>query len=66
VHHIIPRSRGGPTKLTNLMLLCSFHHLILVHHWGWTITLNPDGTTAMTSPDKARVFHSHSPPTAAA
>src|SRR5580658_3888447 len=29
VHHILPRSQGGPTKLTNLILLCSFHHLIL-------------------------------------
>src|SRR5580658_437250 len=31
VHHILPRSQGGITKLTNLILLCSFHHLILVH-----------------------------------
>jgi hypothetical protein len=66
VHHIKPRSKGGHTKLTNLILLCSFHHLILVHTWGWTITLNPDGTTTMTSPDRKRTYHSHSPPTAAA
>ncbi|HEX9031413.1 MAG TPA: DUF222 domain-containing protein, partial [Streptosporangiaceae bacterium] len=51
VHHIIPRSKGGITKLTNLMLLCTFHHLIMVHRWGWTITLNPDGTTTAASPD---------------
>jgi hypothetical protein len=25
VHHIIPRSRGGPTSLANLVLLCGFH-----------------------------------------
>jgi|HubBroStandDraft_1064217.scaffolds.fasta_scaffold13643_2 hypothetical protein len=66
VHHIRPRSKGGITKLTNLLLLCSFHHLILVHEWHWTITLNADGTTTMTSPDGKRVFHSHSPPTIAA
>ena len=66
VHHITPRSRGGRTKLTNLILLCTFHHLIAVHQWGFTITLNPDGTTTMTSPDGKRVYHSHSPPTAAA
>ena len=35
-----------------------------VHTWGWTITLNPDGTTTMTNPDKTRVYHSHSPPPA--
>jgi hypothetical protein len=43
---------------------CPFHHLIPIHRWGWTITLNPDGTTTMTSPD-GRILHSHSPPAAA-
>ena len=65
VHHIVPRSRGGTTSLSNCLLLCSFHHLILIHRWGWTITLNPDGTTTMTSP-YGRTLHSHGPPTAAA
>jgi len=65
VHHIRPRRLGGITKLSNLLLLCTFHHLIAVHRWGWSITLNPDGTTTMTSPDGKRVFHSHSPPNAA-
>jgi HNH endonuclease len=66
VHHIIPRADGGPTTLGNLVLLCSFHHLIAVHRWGWTITLNPDGTTTMRNPDGSKTFHSHSPPTATA
>jgi hypothetical protein len=65
VHHIRPRSQGGITKLSNLRLLCSFHHLIVVHRWGWTITLKADGTTTMSSPD-GREYHSHSPPAAAA
>ncbi len=64
VHHIIPRSQGGTTSLTNCLLLCSFHHLILVHRWGWTIRLNSDGTTTVTSPG-GRVLRSHSPPAAA-
>jgi len=64
VHHIIPRSQGGTTSLGNCLLLCAFHHLILVHRWGWTITLNADGTTTATSPD-GRTLHSHSPPEAA-
>jgi hypothetical protein len=65
VHHLKPRKSGGLTKLSNLLLLCSFHHLIVVHRWGWTITLNPNGTTTMTSPDGARTYYSHSPPAAA-
>jgi Domain of unknown function (DUF222)/HNH endonuclease len=65
VHHIIPRTDGGPTKLTNLLLLCTFHHLILIHRWNWTITLNADGTTTARSP-AGRVLHSHSPPQPAA
>ncbi len=66
VHHIRPRSKGGATSLTNMILLCGFHHLILIHRWGWSIALNPDGTTTMTSPDRSRVYHSHSPPAPAA
>jgi hypothetical protein len=65
VHHTTPRSQGGRTKLTDLILLCSFHHLIVVHQWNWTITLNPDGTTTMRSPDGTKIFRSHSPPAAA-
>jgi hypothetical protein len=65
VHHIIPRSQGGTTSLTNCLLLCGFHHLILIHRWGWTITLHPDGTTTITSPG-GRTLHSHSPPPATA
>jgi hypothetical protein len=66
VHHILPRSEGGPTTLGNLVLLCAFHHLIAIHRWGWTITLHPDGTTTMRNPDGSKTFHSHSPPPATA
>ena len=44
VHHIKERANGGQTSLTNLVLLCAFHHLIAVHQWGWTLTLHADGT----------------------
>jgi hypothetical protein len=64
VHHIIPRSEGGPTNLDNCLLLCTFHHLIAVHRWGWQIRLNPDGTT--TAASWSRVLHGHSPPIRAA
>jgi hypothetical protein len=65
-HHIIPRSQGGPTSLTNMLLLCTFHHLIAVHRWGWGITLHPDGNVTATSPDGTRHLYSHGPPTRAA
>jgi HNH endonuclease len=63
VHHLIPRSQGGTTSLGNMVLLCSFHHLIASHRWGWALALATDGTTTATSPDGQRTFHSHSPPT---
>jgi hypothetical protein len=65
-HHIVPRSQGGKTCLTNLLLLCMFHHLIAVHRWGWGIALLPDGTVTATSPDRDRTLHSHGPPCQAA
>src|SRR5215469_5905815 len=65
-HHIIPRSQGGRTCLTNLLLLCTFHHLIAVHRWAWAIVLLPDGTVTATSPDRSRILRSHGPPRQAA
>ena len=62
IHHIIPRSRGGPTRLANLVPLCGFHHLTAIHRWGWSLTLRSDGTTTATSPDGKRTVHSHGPP----
>jgi hypothetical protein len=61
VHHLIPRAEGGPTALRNLVPLCSFHHKIVIHRWGWILTLHPDGTTTATSPH-GRTLHSHGPP----
>ncbi|HEV2244164.1 MAG TPA: DUF222 domain-containing protein [Streptosporangiaceae bacterium] len=65
-HHLVPRSEGGHTCLTNLLLLCTFHHLIAVHRWGWGIVLLPDGTVTVTSPIDGRTLHSHGPPSQAA
>jgi hypothetical protein len=63
-HHVVPRAQGGPTCLTNLLLLCTFHHLIAIHRWGWGIVLHPDGTVTATSPDGGKILHSHGPPPA--
>ncbi len=65
-HHLIPRAEGGATSLGNLLLLCSFHHLIAVHRWGWSIALHPDGTATAASPGHARTYHGHGPPGQAA
>jgi hypothetical protein len=35
---------------------------VAIHQQGWTVTLNPDGTTTARSPDGTKIFHSHSPP----
>ncbi len=65
VHHLIFKSKGGATSLANCALLCPFHHLVAIHRWGWSLVLNPDGTTTATSPDGQRTLHSHAPPSAA-
>ena len=65
IHHLIPWAKGGPTTLGNLALFCRYHHIIVIHRWGWAITCHPNGTTTATAPD-GRTLHSHGPPTAAA
>jgi hypothetical protein len=65
VHHLVPRSKGGTTSVTNCGLFCAFHHLIVIHQWGWQVRLNPDGTKTATSPDGTRILNSHDPPRAA-
>ena len=65
VHHLIPWAQGGATTLGNLALFCRFHHIVVIHRWGWKITCHPDGTTTATSPD-GRTLHSHGPPGQAA
>jgi hypothetical protein len=47
-------------------LFCFFHHQVAIHQWGWTVTLNPDGTTTARSPDGTKILHSHGPPPARA
>ena len=62
VHHVKHKKNGGKTSVKDCVLLCWFHHQIVIHKWGWTLVLNPDGTTTAWNPDKTKVLHSHSPP----
>ena len=62
VHHVTHKANGGKTSVKDCVLLCFFHHQVVIHRWGWTLILNPDGTTSAWNPDKTKVLHSHSPP----
>ena len=64
VHHTKHKANGGKTSVKDCILLCPFHHQVVIHRWGWTLVLNPDGTTTAWNrePDKTKVLHSHGPP----
>jgi hypothetical protein len=62
VHHVRHKANGGRTSTANCVLLCFFHHQVTIHRWGWTLSLNPDGTTTAWNKDKTKVLHSHGPP----
>jgi hypothetical protein len=66
VHHVRHKGRGGKTSISNCVLLCTFHHLIVIHQWGWTLALNGDGTTTAWNKDRTKVLYSHGPPTSRA
>ena len=62
VHHVRHKKNGGKTSTRECVLLCWFHHQVVIHRQGWTLVLNPDGTTTAWNPDRTKVLHSHSPP----
>ena len=62
VHHVRHKKNGGKTSTRDCVLLCWFHHQVVIHRWGWTLVLNPDGTTTAWNPDRTKVLHSHGPP----
>jgi hypothetical protein len=62
VHHLRHQAHGGPTSVTDCALFCFYHHQIVIHRQGWTVILNPDGTTTAWNKDKTKIIHSHSPP----
>jgi uncharacterized protein DUF222 len=62
VHHTKHKADGGKTSVKDCVLLCPFHHQVVIHRWGWTLIVNPDGTTTAWNKDKTKVLHSHGPP----
>ena len=62
VHHVTHKADGGKTSVKDCILFCTFHHQVMIHQMGWTVVLNPDGTTTAWNRDKTKVLHSHSPP----
>jgi len=62
VHHLTHKANGGKTTVTDCALFCTYHHQVVIHRWGWTVVLNPDGTTTAWNKDKTKIIHSHSPP----
>ena len=62
VHHTKHKASGGKTSVKDCVLLCAFHHQVVIHRWGWTLAVNPDGTTTAWNKNKTKVLHSHGPP----
>ena len=62
VHHLRHQAHGGPASVTDCALFCFYHHQIVIHQQGWTVALNPDGTTTAWNKDKTKTIHSHGPP----
>jgi hypothetical protein len=48
-HHVLHWTKGGPTTLANLCLLCRQHHRA-VHEGGWTIDVLSDGELQFRNP----------------
>jgi hypothetical protein len=60
-HHVIHRRDGGRTSLANLKDYCWWHHHVVLHELGWTLTVRPDGTSQVQSPT-GKIIRSHGPP----
>jgi hypothetical protein len=62
VHHLRHKAHGGVTSLDNCILVCFYHHQVMIHRMGWTLVRHPDGTTMAWNRDHSKVLRSHSPP----
>jgi hypothetical protein len=53
-HHVKHWAHGGKTSLTNLVLLCRFHHRLL-HEAGYALERTPGGRLDFRRPDGRRI-----------
>ncbi|HEY7651324.1 MAG TPA: DUF222 domain-containing protein [Methylomirabilota bacterium] len=60
-HHVRHWAQGGPTKLSNLALLCRRHHRA-VHEEGYQVEQLPDGTLQFRRPDGRALPEVPAPP----
>jgi hypothetical protein len=60
-HHVVPWSRGGETKLSNLVSTCRKHHRY-VHELGFRVEPRPDGSFAFFAPAGWEVKTAAPPP----
>jgi uncharacterized protein DUF222/HNH endonuclease len=56
IHHVIFRSRDGPTDVRWLVPLCGHDH-DKVHHEGWKLEIDADRTLTITAPDGTVSVH---------
>jgi hypothetical protein len=60
-HHCVHRADGGVTAVGNIAIFCQFHHDKLIHRYGWSAAVEPDGTITVRKPDGTIFLHSHPP-----
>jgi 5-methylcytosine-specific restriction endonuclease McrA len=60
VHHLTRKADGGKTSVWDCALFCTHHHQVEIHRNGWTVVLNPDGSTTAWNKDRTKILHSHS------
>jgi hypothetical protein len=60
-HHIRWWTKGGETELSNLVLVCFFHHKV-VHEYGWSLSRARDGTVEWFMADGNRYRAGPAPP----
>ena len=60
-HHIVWWKRGGTTDMSNLVLICTFHHK-LVHEHGWGLRRDPSGEVRWFRPDGTSYHAGPDPP----
>jgi hypothetical protein len=59
-HHVVHWAQGGPTELTNLVLLCHHHHR-RVHEGGWQLARGEDGQMLAIAPAATVPAHARAP-----